>query len=274
MMKKCSASLLKKLWIIRRRDDRVKIIIYGCILTIAFFIAMISNVYKLYGHINNSAEYELKGDLKSKAKLNELSMLDDVNMISLQRESTVLIKCNTKESYIQCVFLSKQYAKQIYGIEKSNQMPAFYLNKAAYEQLKNALDIQLNNNHEEEFLIEYMSQDGEYKSAKVILVSEKVSEEGPFAFAVDNSSSLAADADKVRVYAEKQDLEQTTIKKCETLGYFVANKEDMIKFENQLNILFLKIKYELLICLLCVIWIRYYCKHVRISDTIKPITEK
>ncbi|MBQ9934762.1 MAG: hypothetical protein IJO70_02850 [Lachnospiraceae bacterium] len=251
-------SFIKRFLRLRKQDDRVKIMLVLGIIAMVCLIFVIKNTVTMYNYVNSPTEYELMGNLTSDLKLKELSQLESVKMISLQGDMSASVRYNMNETSVGYMVLSADYASYVYGVKDTTNMTTLYANSLAYEQLLKALSVDryiYSSVYEAgELVLEYKAGDKEYTSAKVVLVGELPDDE-PFVFAIENSVDLKNKANKLRVYVSKQDMEQMIIKEFESRGYFISDKEILLEFQNQLDKLVIDIKYQVIICIMSILWI-------------------
>ena len=256
--RRSSMGILKDFLRLRKQSDRVKIMFVLGIIALVLLISIIKDVVTVYNYVNSPTEYELYGNLSSNIKLNELSQLEQVDMISLQADSSVRLRYKMKETDVSYISVSKEYASYVYGIENNKSMLMLYANKLAYKQMLK--DLQIDSYYDSavyesrEILLDYKGEDDKYTSAKVILV-EELDNDRPIIFSVENNATLKAKAAKLRAYVSKQDMELMFVKELEGRGYSLCDREGIIEFQNALNVLLLKFRYHLIIFLMSILWI-------------------
>lgn len=259
--------ILKDFLRLRKRDDRVKIMLILGIIALVFLVFMIRDAVTMYDYVNSPAEYELFGNLSSDLKLNELSQLEQVDMVSHQADSSAKLRYKMKETFISYISISKEYASYVYGVENNKSMVTYYANKLAYNQLLK--DLQLDRYYDlevyesGEIIVDYNSEGEEYSTAKVILM-EDLDNDTPFIFTIENKADLKANATKLRIYVAKQDMELMLIKELESRGYSLCDREGILEFQNDLDKIMLKLRYHFIICIMSVVWIFTLHKYSKI----------
>ena len=239
----------------RKRSDRVKIMLYLGIAAAHFLVLTAVDIINLVKYINTPAEYILSCDTVSDARLDQLMDIDGVSAVTPEKNSSLTVKYRTNETIIGVTCISNEYANAVYGVERTGEMTTLFANSVAYKRILSELACassapDLNN----EIIVEV--QDGDrYKACRIVCIYQQNSEEAPFVFRIEADSVLEVHADSIRVFVPKQDTEQLAVGRIQNLGYGVMNREEMLSFHNQIDHLFLEMKYHLIIAAMCGLWI-------------------
>ena len=116
------------------------------------------------------------------------------------------------------------------------------------------------------FVVQNLSEN-KTPASKIVLYTGNtlVPEDEPLVFSIRHKSKLEKTAGKLRVYVAKQDMEQLLLKQIAAKGYSVVNREDILEFENRINLLLQSIKYKAIIILLCGLWEFYIIKQIKLT---------
>ncbi len=259
-MRRSNMGRLRKFLKLRKRDDRIKLMVLLFLFGVVFVILLINKSLELYRYINSSVEYELTGNIGSDIRVNKLKELENVSAVSLQCTQDHFIKHKTIESNISCVYISSQYVRSVYGIDLKSAMTVFYANEKAFENILGEMEL---NQYEGDFLesyysegidIEYEGPEGIYIPAKIVYFKNDILDNEPFVFSILSEGQLENKASSIRVNVTKQDTEQIILNEFQKLGFYVQDSAKVVEIENKFDKIFLKVKYEVLICMMCFLW--------------------
>ncbi len=239
----------------RKRGDRVKIMLYLGIAAAVFLVLTAVNIVNLVKILNTPAEYILSGDTVSDARLNQLMEIDGVSAVTPAINSSLTVKYRTNKTSIGVACISKEYAKAVYGVERTGEMTTIFANSVAYKRIMSELAgassvPDLNN----EIIAEVLDGD-RYKACRIVCIHQQNSEDAPFVFRIEADSVLEVHADSIRVFVPKQDTEQLAARRIQNQGYMVMNREEILSFQNRIDRLFIEMKYHLIITAMCGLWI-------------------
>lgn len=229
--------------------------LYLGVAAVAFLALTAMDIINLVKCINTPAEYILSCDMVSDAGLDQLMDIDGVSAVTPEDSSALTIKYRTNKTVTEVSCISKEYAKAVYGVEHKGEMTTVFANSKAYKRILSELagaysDPDLHNEIKAEVL------DGDkYKACRIVSIHQDIDAEVPFAFMITADSVLKTHADSIRVFVPRQDTEQLAVGRIQNLGYGVMNREDILSFHNQIDRLFLEIKYHLIIAVMCGLWI-------------------
>lgn len=256
---------------LRKQDDRVKVMLILGIVAVVLLAMIVRNVVVLYKYVNTPVEYVLTGNLSSELRLKEVAALNNVKASSLQSEEFVQIKYKTIETGISTVFLSEQYALQVYGIKTSGNMTTYYANEIAFNQLLKELQLTYNgadtSKYKQDGLLVECISGNDVSNIKIMLLSEEqanvIPTDVPYIFSISDSLTLKNKTNTLRVYVDKQDMEQLIVKDIEELGFSMRNREQLIAFESNLNKALIEIRYQFIIYFMSIMWILTLHKYRR-----------
>ena len=251
---------------LRKQNDTLKIM---CILFVAGVCFLISAVFRgiqVWQMLQMPAEYILLSDIREGGEpLTNLLQLEFVAAASRESELSVMIKYKGKEESIFCTKLSEDYIKTVYGIESPGSSKTYYMNEAAYHEMKQNLlagqeftdsGEKANADGIMEYSVQYLEGDentsGYYKSAKLVLVNDFPYSDEPFIFTEENSAELSRSGSGIRIFVKGYDLEGMYQKKLGRLGYTIENGEAALVEDYDKKILLLRIQYELMIGVICI----------------------
>gem|GEM_PF-6079312 len=261
----------------RKRSDRVKIMLYLGIAAAVFLVMTAVDIVNLVKALNTPAEYILSGDTVSDARLNQLMEIDGVGAVTPVINNSLTVKYRTNETYIGVSCISKEYAKAVYGAERTGEMTTLFANSVAYRRILSELAgagsvPDLNN----EIMVEVRDGD-RYKACRIVCFHQENSAEEAFVFMVMADSALRTHADSVRAFVPRQDTEQLAVSRMQSLGYMVMNREEILSFRNRIDLLFIEMKYHLIIAAMCCLWIatlrRFASDKINMSGNLNRASE-
>lgn len=268
---------------LRKQSDIMKIVCILVIIGICFFASLIYYVADIYHYVNMPAEYVLSTDEKvSDKRINELVQLDNGVTVSKQKQIPVTIEYNGFEMTVDCLVLSKEYAKETFGIDTIDGTKRFYLDEESLSDLKQQLedinegdlDFKMENSVQGmggvELDIKYMDESGEmadmsdgdgdsgdyrpqkYKKGKLSVIKRK-EWMSKIIFTVGDSKDFLNDICGLRVNFKNHDLDGGHEEKLRKLGYSFENENIVIEDKNELEIKLIHIKYGIICFILCFI---------------------
>ncbi len=239
---------------LRKQNDTVKIMLLYIVIGVCFFVNAIYNGVLLYRLIQSPVEYVAGIGGTFGTKLKELAELENVKAFSVQGEKSVTMKYKTTEVSLPCVYLSKEYLKNAYGIEESGAMEKFFVNQAAYEQLK-----QENTYEPDEgilrvtYTIEAQEEDkeGQKGTADIVLLADILPDKEPYAFCRGDSVDYAKST-TVRVLAARHELDEITVKRLQGMGFVIENTTDLQEDKYMQEMKLVELRYGLIVAGICV----------------------
>jgi len=245
----------KIFWKNRKRSYRVKIMLYLGIAAAVFLVLTAIDVIDLVKYINTPAEYILSCDAVSDAGLDQLMDIDSVSAVTPEQNQSLTVKYRANKTVTEVTCISKEYAKTVYGVERKGEMTTIFANNKAYRRILSELAV-INGDPDlySEIKVEVLVGN-KYKPCRIVSIHQKIETETPFVFMITTDSVLKTHADSIRAFVPRQDTEQLAVSIIQNLGYEVMNREDILSFHNQIDRLFLEIKYHLIIAVMCGLWI-------------------
>lgn len=252
-------------WKRRKQNDRIKIQLICFLIGMVCLGTAVHQGFQLYQMIMSPVEYILTGTGSSEQmddKFQTMKQFSYVDAISRQQEVSLILTCPWGELSVPCLELSEEYLETAYGLSDSSAMKVIYLNQPAYEQL-----LQLNQySSEEEGEIEncrmgYSINEENNGMAIVIPVLEGIPNDTPYAFSKGDSVNLRKNATNVRIRLRKQDLDGMQVQELQRMGFGIVNEGDVEENRLLREIQFLHIKYDLLIAVLCFLFLGCFKKY-------------
>lgn len=234
---------------LRKQNDDVKILLLLFILGVVMLGRTVYNGIRVYRDIGQPVEYVLlSSGLRgiTESALKEIKDTDYVASVGVEKRMNLTIKRGENEEYMECFEISPSYLEEVYGAKASGAMKTFYLTPKAYQMLHNN---EKKDNGKTQ--INYLLGEEESGIAKIVLLDNEMFSEEVYAFCQGNTKKLAEEGEEIRVYVTKKDLDGTTIRHFQNLGYTLDNTETVKETEYMRQMLFTKIKYEAVIGILC-----------------------
>ncbi len=223
----------------------------------------------LYRMVQGPAEYVLAGNGQnavSRTKLEDIQKLPHVGAVSRQAEIAAAIKIQGEEYSFACAVLSEAYMEKAYGIRESRSMWVFYMNQAAYRQLKESLSNPqtLKSDEKNRLSVRYraegqesadaaaadgQSESPQWKMAEIQLVEEGVPQEEPYVFCKGNGLGITGESSRVRVWLSQRELDGMHVERLQGTGLAMENKEAVQKEEFQRELQVNRIGYGMLVSL-------------------------
>lgn len=256
---------------LRKQEDAVKLVLLLFLLGTGLIIHAVYNGVLLYRQIQSPAEYALVKDEAGsglKEEFMEIGKWEHISAASLYQETELLVKYKEKEASFSCIELSEAYMKAAYGISESGATKTFYMNQKAFEQIESGeADREVSQSSEKErkkLLVTYEITDtdetvadkgekgrGTAKTAEIILIQENVPEEEPFVFCKGEKPSLEKNGAGIRVFAERQDIDGSNVKKMQSSGFTIENISWHQEAEYLQKIRGIRIRYDVLAAAVC-----------------------
>lgn len=235
---------------LRKQNDYVKIMFFIFLLGIYMLGSAIFNGLGIYHQLSTPEEYILSADAQNitQEAIKKITDTEKVDAASIQKQTNLTINITEDEQSFECYQISETYLKNVYHTESSGGMKTFYLTPKAYNKVRKKFEKNKNNN---EIQSKYQMGDEETGIAKIVLLENKLFSDEELAFCQGNSAELSKDCEEIRAYITKKDLDGMTVKHLENLGYSIKNMEEVRETEYQLETNFLRIKYEIIIGVLC-----------------------
>lgn len=253
---------IRKLFILRKQSDTVKLMFLFAVAGIGFLCQIVRHVWGIYDYVNAPAEYVLTADRAvTKAHVDELRQMHGVTGVSPQAEISVIAMYRGTETPLSCTALSQDYMEDMFDTELSAATKRFYMNEAAFSEWKALLsDSDINvpepgraeqAHGSTEIGIRYCLPETSPKSAKLI-VTQTGEEEGIICTA-DSDGSLLREACSLRVRFGTHDLDGIRLDRLGNMGYEIENKQVVLAEEYEVKERLLHIRYSLFCCAICLV---------------------
>ena len=244
---------IKEFLKLRKQNDYVKLVILVSILGIAMLIGTVCEGVKMYSDSQNEVEYILipQNTSVTMRQVNELERIDNVKCATPQKEKNITVTIGGKDNLIKCYQVSEEYMRKVYGIEIKKGMQNFYLSEQCYKDIKNngLMDEIPEKGFKSKYIIGEKTGIAEFNC---IQMKDKDLDCG---FTYEKSSNLYGEDSKMRVCVMKSDFTGTTTDAIEKAGYSIENKDKVIESENNRRVNLIRIKYQLLIVIICWIYV-------------------
>lgn len=247
---------IKRFLKLRKQNDAVKIIVILAIAGSVCFANVCYHAWGIYQYVNTPVEYILEGAM-SERRMEELRQSKDVAEISRQREQTVSILYDGVPASISCTVLEKEYMEKMFGKKCSAGTKRFYMNESAFQEMQQESEGNGAENGmiDGEIEIRYCeSEEAEnYKTAKLIIVKNKMPEEKSFIYTTNTAGQSWNNAETVRIRFEKHDLDGLRTEQFRKQGYTIDNENEVIREEYEFQNKMIHIQTGLFSCSICLI---------------------
>ncbi len=246
-----------KFWKIRKQKDKVKLMLLFILLGIGFFGHLIYEGICLYQITITPAEYILtsydSAGITDK-QMKELWELEQVSAVSRQQELSLELAGQRGKANLTCLEISQSYLENAYGIRSCSSMQVFYVNQLAYEELlRNMGYMDGSETPKENWNMGYVLGGEESGMAKIILVTEGVPNDQPYAFHEGNSIRLAKHSPAIRVQVSQQDLDGMQVQRFRQSGLEIVNDTEVEEMLFRQETMLLQMKYDCIIAGLCLL---------------------
>lgn len=250
--------ILQKFLKLRKQNDVVKIMMFFGVVSLIFFGTAINHLFDLHQEMNSTAEYILIGNGRKSLGnyLDELSKMEDIQCVSLQNESTVSFYIQGKEISMECVGISEDYLKAMYGLEDISAMQIFYINDAFKKELFGEDTIETMQT------LEYRCDEKNIENgiAKIKFI-ESFSDDVNVLICVENQLNLMDEASSLRIGMKKNRLNVNRIKQWNAMGLHIENQQEIEMTAVQRDKTLQTIKYQFIISGLCLLFVVFLIKY-------------
>lgn len=246
-----------KFWKIRKQKDKVKLMLLFILLGIGFFGHLIYEGIRLYQITITPAEYILTSHDSTgitDKQMKELWELEQVSAVSRQQELSLELAGQRGKANLTCLEISQSYLENAYGIRSCSSMQVFYVNQLAYEELlRNMGYMDGSETPKENWNMGYVLGGEESGMAKIILVTEGIPNDQPYAFHEGNSVKLAKNSPAIRVQVSQQDLDGMQVQRFRQSGLEIVNNTEVEETMFRQEMMLLQMKYDCIIAVLCLL---------------------
>mgnify|MGYP000162835821 CR=1 FL=1 len=243
---------LKKFLKLRKQNDMVKIILIFFILGCFMLGSAIYEGISIYSELHKPVEYILEADLTkgSSEIIKNLLEIDGLKYAGIQKENDLTVNISGNGEQIECCCISKEYFKEVYQIKDSSGMKTFYLSLKVYNEIIEKME-DVKKQKEKEFQAEYQLGEEERGIAKFVRMDNKLLSGKKIALQCGKTVDFVKGNCKVRVFITKMDFSGSMEKQIEDCGVTIQNVNIIRDREYLVNSKLLKIKYHIVIGVLC-----------------------
>lgn len=217
---------------LRKQYDSIKFAFLMFICAAYFLISGIAQTASYMVYVNKPCEYILEAYSDSASLEIALQKICEIEgVISASYQNNYVITTDDNKT-LTVSELSSEYLSKCYGIGGSGNNKKIYLNTVAFDEFIGDSEIDLAR-------LSYIA-DGKTESAGFVRIGE-ISSETPLALSVGTTASLD-NSRVVRVMFDGIDITGSNIRKIESLGYTVSNREDILLQSHKQEMLLSEIK--------------------------------
>lgn len=246
-----------KFWKIRKQKDKVKLMLLFILFGIGFFGHLIYEGICLYQITITPAEYILTSHNSAgitDIQMKELWELEQVSAVSRQQELSLELAGQRGKMNLTCLEVSQSYLENAYGIRSCSSMQVFYINKLAYDELTRSMGyVEGGDVPPTDWNMGYVLGGEESGMAKIILVSEGIPNNQPYAIHEGSSVRLAKNSPAIRVQVRQQDLDGMQVRRFRQSGLEIVNNTEVEETLFRQETMLLQMKYDCVIALLCLL---------------------
>ena len=231
---------LKDFLRLRRRSGRVKLALLLYLAAAGFAGDVLAGLSEYNIRIRQSVEYILEAGGENgvlEAKLQELRTISGVVDVSRQREFT--LTCGEKT--LTVTELTGEYLTSCYGIKDMGFERQYWLSSEAFAELFG-----------KEEPTQRMSYEVEERTESGVFVLTDSRLEKVKAVAKGSSASLGG-SNTLRVRLENRDLSGVSAEHMESLGFTIANREEMLTQSFETELMTTRLCYGMIACGLAVL---------------------
>ena len=268
---------IRELLKLRKQDDFVKVIFVYIIISISMIVTALINGLNMYKTIYTPKEYVLTSSKEiSDNGYDNLKKIKNISSVSKQKKESISFG---GERSFQCVKVSAKYMKEVFGVNNERGMSCFYVSPKVFDEMKNNPAEVFGENDDNEAKSEKIQENKkteiDYKTeeedwwktvAAILLKSSLINDEEVILMPVSDAE-LSEQINEVRVLVSTQDISGVLEKEVEQKQYSFADSDLLKQVQNESNVLLLKIKYEVVIAILCIIMCS--CSISRIKKQLK-----
>lgn len=262
---------LKEFLRLRRQQDAVKIIILY-IIAIAVCCGFLIRDGLRYAQITRTKEeFKLIGNdlVLTDSKVQRVREIEGVTAVSYDVSDSVTVTYQANTTSFEVELLSEAYMQEVYGITKEGSMMTYYANAAAYSQIIQSLSQDITPIQAEELTVTYTSsveqsqsadqptsndgdtsQAGDSRTARIVQMD--IGGDAPFICSVGDPVTLKTSGN-LRIQIARQDQSQKVLTLAGNLSFSNDNALEIYQAQAKLDQLFIRVKFELLLMLVCLV---------------------
>lgn len=262
---------LKEFLRLRRQQDAVKIIILY-VIAIGVCCGFLIRDGLRYAQITRTKEeFKLIGNDKvlTDSKVQRVREIEGVTAVSYYVSDSVTVTYQANTTSFEAELLSEAYIQEVYGITQEGSTMTYYANTAAYKQICQSLSQDIAPIQTDELTVTYTSsteqsqnvnqptdsrsdalQAGGSRTARI--VQADIGGDTPFICAVGDPVTLKASGN-LRIQIARQDQSQKVLTLAGNLSFSNDNAMEIYQAQAKLDQLFIQVKFELLLMLVCLV---------------------
>lgn len=256
---------------LRRQQDAVKIIILY-VIAIGVCCGFLIRDGLRYAQITRTKEeFKLIGNdqVLTDSKVQRVREIEGVTDVSYDVSDSVTVSYQANTTSFEAELLSEAYIQEVYGITQEGSTTTYYANTAAYKQICQSLSQDIAPIQAEELTVTYTSsveqsqsanqptdsgsdasQAGGSRTARIVQVD--IGGNTPFICAVGDPVTLKTSGN-LRIRIARQDQSQKVLTLAGNLSFSNDNALEIYQAQAKLDQLFTRIKFELLLMLVCLV---------------------
>mgnify|MGYP007092383217 FL=1 len=256
---------------LRRQQDAVKIIILY-VIAIGVCCGFLIRDGLRYAQITRTKEeFKLIGNdqVLTDSKVQRVREIEGVTDVSYDVSDSVTVTYQANTTSFEAELLSEAYIQEVYGITQEGSTMTYYANAAAYKQICQSLSQGITPIQAEELTVTYTSsveqsqnanqptdsssdasQAGDSRTARIVQVD--IGGDSPFICAVGDPVTLKTSKD-LRIQIARQDQSQKVLTLADNLSFSNDNALEIYQAQAKLDQLFIRVKFELLLMLVCLV---------------------
>jgi len=256
---------------LRRQQDAVKIIILY-VIAIGVCCGFLIRDGLRYAQITRTKEeFKLIGNdqVLTDSKVQRVREIEGVTDVSYDVSDSVTVSYQANTTSFEAELLSEAYIQEVYGITQEGSTTTYYANTAAYKQICQSLSQNIAPIQTDELTVTYTSsteqsqsanqptdsgsdasQAGGSRTARIVQVD--FGGNTPFICAVGDPVTLKASGN-LRIRIARQDQSQKVLTFAGNLSFSNDNALEIYQAQAKLDQLFTRIKFELLLMLVCLV---------------------
>lgn len=256
---------------LRRQQDAVKIIILY-VIAIGVCCGFLIRDGLRYAQITRTKEeFKLIGNdqVLTDSKVQRVREIEGVTDVSYDVSDSVTVSYQANTTSFEAELLSEAYIQEVYGITQEGSTTTYYANTAAYKQICQSLSQNIAPIQTDELTVTYTSsteqsqnanqptdsgsdasQAGGSRTARIVQVD--FGGNTPFICAVGDPVTLKTSGN-LRIRIARQDQSQKVLTFAGNLSFSNDNALEIYQAQAKLDQLFTRIKFELLLMLVCLV---------------------
>lgn len=256
---------------LRRQQDAVKIIILY-VIAIGVCCGFLIRDGLRYAQITRTKEeFKLIGNdqVLTDSKVQRVREIEGVTDVSYDVNDSVTVSYQANTTSFEAELLSEAYIQEVYGIAQEGSTTTYYANTAAYKQICQSLSQNIAPIQADELTVAYTSsteqsqntnqptdnssgasQAGGSRTARI--VQADIGGDTPFICAIGDPVTLKASGN-LRIRIARQDQSKKVLTLAGNLSFSNDNALEIYQTQAKLDQLFIWVKFELLLMLVCLV---------------------